>query len=144
MLSADPLRRSHEPVDCADNATGFRINPLSCASPLSHPRFLCSLALGEPWRLTLATLLAPEFPDDRRAAHDRERDTRHLVGKRHGDEVEGLLLHQLLRPHPRRVRVLLAVKQHGMRPDHEQFAMGAPGEILGAGVAVLHGTTLIA
>jgi len=30
-------------LDCADKATGFRINPLSCASPLGHPRFLCCL-----------------------------------------------------------------------------------------------------
>jgi len=27
-------------LSCADKATGFRINPLSCASPLGHPRLL--------------------------------------------------------------------------------------------------------
>jgi hypothetical protein len=32
MLSADPLPRSEQRAWCADNATGFGINPLSCAS----------------------------------------------------------------------------------------------------------------
>ena len=56
---------------------------------------------------------------DRLTAQDREGDARHLVGKRHGDELEGLLLDQLLRSHPQRVRVRLAVKQHGMRAHDE-------------------------
>ena len=30
-------------VASAVNAAGLRINPFSCASPLSHPRFLCRL-----------------------------------------------------------------------------------------------------
>src|SRR5580704_16770955 len=34
-------------LDCADNASGFRINPLSCASPLSHPRFPYRLGCWE-------------------------------------------------------------------------------------------------
>ena len=39
----------------------------------------------------------------RLAAHDREGDVRHLVGKPYGDELEGLLLDQRLRPHLHRV-----------------------------------------
>jgi len=36
-------------LDCADNATGFGINPLSCASPLGHPRFLCRQGSWSAW-----------------------------------------------------------------------------------------------
>jgi hypothetical protein len=42
MLSADPLPQSfHRARTGADGFTGFRINPLSCTSPLGHPRLLC-------------------------------------------------------------------------------------------------------
>jgi hypothetical protein len=48
MLSADPLPQSfHRARTGAGGFTGFRINPLSCASPLGHPRFLCRLGF---WR----------------------------------------------------------------------------------------------
>jgi len=49
MLSADPLPRSRQRARCADNAAGFRINPLSCASPLGHPRFLCCQGSWSAW-----------------------------------------------------------------------------------------------
>src|ERR1700677_1031480 len=86
-------------LDCADDATGFWINPLSCASPLGHPRFLCRpgslVSLGrEPSRRSLRR----NFLIDRLAAQDREGDARHLVGERHGDKLERLLLDQLLGP----------------------------------------------
>jgi hypothetical protein len=42
-------------------------------------------------------------------------DARHFVGKRYGDELEGLFLDQLLRPHPQRVGMGLR-KQHRVRP----------------------------
>jgi DNA invertase Pin-like site-specific DNA recombinase len=83
--------------------------------------FCAALARGEPGREPSRRSLRRNFPIDRFAAQDREGDARHLVGKRHGDKLERLLLDQPLRPHPQRVRVRLAVKQHGMRPDDEQF-----------------------
>ena len=52
---------------------------------------------------------------DRLAPQDCEDDARHLVGERHGSKLEGPLVDQLLRPHPQRVGVWLAVKQHRMR-----------------------------
>src|ERR1700678_1310853 len=103
MLSADPLPRSRQRAWCADHAAGFRINPLPAHHPLGHPRLLCALALGEPGRELYRRCLRRNLPIDRRAAHDHERDARHLVGERHGDELEGLLLDELLRPHPQRV-----------------------------------------
>ena len=53
-------------LDCADKATGFRINPLSCALPPGHPRLL---PFGAPWTANLvdasrrmtATLSACQF-----------------------------------------------------------------------------------
>jgi hypothetical protein len=53
--------------------------------------------------------LRRNFPIDRFAAQDRKGDARHLVGERHGNKLEGLLLDQLLRPHPQRVGMWLAV-----------------------------------
>ena len=41
--------------------------------------------------------LRRNFPIDRLAPQDREGDARHLVGKRYGDKLEGLLLDQFLR-----------------------------------------------
>jgi hypothetical protein len=38
--------------------------------------------------------LRRNFPIDRLAAQDRKGDARHLVGERHGDELEGFLLDQ--------------------------------------------------
>src|SRR5450432_3372886 len=116
MLSADPLPQSDHRADCADNATGFRINPLSCTSPLGHPRLRCGLGfkrLGhEPsWRLSRRN-----FPIARLAPKDCEGNARHLVGERHGDEVERLLLDELLRPCAQRIRMGFTMKQHGMRP----------------------------
>src|SRR5450631_3822540 len=128
-------------LGCADNATGFKTNPFSCASPLGHPRLLCRLGLlmslgGEPYRRSLRW----NFPIVRFAAHDRESDARHLVGERHGDKFEGLPLDKLLGPRPQRVCMGLAMKQHGMRPDDEQFAQvpiahlgNAPELLLAAG-----------
>ena len=49
-------------------------------------------------------------------------DTRHLVGERHGDELERFLLDQPLGPHPQRVGVGLTVKQHRMGAHDKQFA----------------------
>ena len=66
--------------------------------------------------------LRRNFPIDRFAPQDCEGDARHLVGKRHRDKLEGLLVDQLLRPHPQRVGVRLAMKQHRMRTHDEQFA----------------------
>src|SRR4029077_6649478 len=66
--------------------------------------------------------LRRNFPIDRLAAQDRESDARHLVGERNGDELEGFLLDQFLGPHPQRVGMWLAVKQHRMRAHDEQFA----------------------
>jgi hypothetical protein len=73
-------------VGGSDNATGFRINPLSCTSPLGHPRLRCGLGfkrLGhEPsWRLSRRN-----FPIARLAPKDCEGNARHLVGERHGDD----------------------------------------------------------
>ena len=79
-------------------------------------------ALGEPGRELYRRSLRRNFPIDRRAAHDRERDTRRLVGERHGDKLEGLLVDQSLGPHPQRVGVRLTVKQHRMRAHDKQFA----------------------
>jgi len=116
MLSADPLPDHSSALDCADNATGFKINPLSYASPLGHTRFLCRLgSLACLGRELSRRSLRRNFPIDRLAAQDREGDVRHLVGERHGDKIEGFFLDQLLRPHPQRVGVRLAVKQDGMR-----------------------------
>ena len=116
MLSADPLPQSfHRARTGAGGFTGFRINPLSCASPLGHPRLLRLLVSREPYRRPLRR----DFPIGRLAAQDREGDARHLVGKRYGDKLEGLLLDQLLHPHPQRVGVGLTVKQHGVRAHDE-------------------------
>src|SRR6202020_3557845 len=79
-------------------------------------------ALGEPGRELYRRSLRRNFPIDRLAAQDCEGDARHLVGERHGDKLEGLLVDQLLRPHPQRVGVRLAVKQHRMRTHDKQFA----------------------
>jgi hypothetical protein len=49
--------------------------------------------------------LRRDFPIGRLAAQDREGDARHLVGQRHGDELEGLLLDQLLRSNAQRAGV---------------------------------------
>src|SRR6204780_39031 len=79
-------------------------------------------ALGEPGCELYRRSLRWNLPIDRLAPQDREGDARHLVGERHGDKLEGLLLDQLLRPHPQWVRVRLAVKQHSMRAHDKQFA----------------------
>src|SRR5258707_8828630 len=63
MLSADPLPRSRQRTWCADNAAGFRINPLPAHHLLVTPDSCAALALGEPRPRTLPTLLTPEFPD---------------------------------------------------------------------------------
>src|SRR5258708_8208028 len=105
-----------------DNATGFRINPLSCASPHGHPRFLCQGSLVNLSREPSRRSLRRNFPIDRLAPQDREGDARHLVGKRYGDELEGFLLDQLLRPHPQRIGVGLAVKHHLTRAHHTQLS----------------------
>src|SRR5258708_40091539 len=78
-------------------------------------------ALGEPRLRTLAVLLTPEFPDRLSCPQDGEGDARHLVGERHSDKLEGLLVDQLLRPHPQRVGVRRAVQQHRMRTHDKQF-----------------------
>src|SRR5471032_51984 len=62
------------------------------------------------------------FPIARLAPKDCEGNARHLVGERHGDEVERLLLDELLRPCAQRIRMGFTMKQHGMRPHDEQFA----------------------
>src|SRR5277367_3802424 len=94
----------------------------------------------------LADALRRNFSIDRLAAQDRESNARHLVGQRHSDELEGLLLDELLRPHPQRVRVGPTMKQHGMRPYDEQFAQlsiahlrNAPEQRLAAGGVLLGG-----
>src|SRR5712672_362102 len=79
-------------------------------------------ALGEPGRELYRRSLRRNFPIDRLAAQDCEGDARHLVGERHGDKLEGLLVDQLLRPYPQRIGVRLAVKQHRMRTHDKQFA----------------------
>jgi hypothetical protein len=48
-----------------------------------------ALALGEPGREPYRRSLRRDFPIDRLAAHDREGDARHLVGKRYGDKLMG-------------------------------------------------------
>ena len=53
-----------------------------------------ALAFGEP--RTYRRPLRRDFPIGRLAAQDREGDTRHLIDKRYGDKLEGLLLDQLL------------------------------------------------
>jgi hypothetical protein len=106
MLSADPLPRSRERALAAQTmprASGsirFPAHHLLVTLDSSAAVLLASLGC-EPSRRSLRR----NFPIDRRAAHDRERDARHLVGKRHGDELEGLLLDQLLRPHPQWVGI---------------------------------------
>ena len=85
----------------------------------------CRPALVEPGPRTPPTPATPDFPIDRLAPQDREGDARHLVGKRYGDKLEGLLLDQFLRPHPQWVGVRLTVKQHGVRAHDEQFAQVA-------------------
>ena len=72
-------------------------------------------ALGEPGRELYRRSLRRNFPIDRLAPQDCEGDARHLVGERHRDKLEGLLVDQLLRPHPQRIGVTLAMKQHRMR-----------------------------
>ena len=79
----------------------------------------CSLGF---WRLShvpLWRLSRRNFSIARLAAQDRKGNARHFVGERHGYEVEGLLLDELLRPHAQRVRMGFAMKQHGMRPHDE-------------------------
>src|SRR5258708_34583844 len=51
-------------------------------------------ALGEPGRELYRRSLRRNFPIDRLAPQDCEGDARHLVGERHGDKLEGLLLDQ--------------------------------------------------
>ena len=79
-------------------------------------------ALGEPGRELYRYSLRRNFPIDRLAPQECEGDARHLVGESHSDEFEGFLLDQLLRPHPQRIGVRLAVKQHRMRTHDKQFA----------------------
>ena len=59
---------------------------------------------------------AGDFPDtDRLAAQDREGDTRHSIGKRYGDKLEGASSRSASWLTAQRVGVELTVKQHGMR-----------------------------
>jgi hypothetical protein len=46
-----------------------------------------ALALREPWSRTLPAFLPWNFLIDRLAAQDRESDPRHLVGERHGPNI---------------------------------------------------------
>src|SRR5450755_3990102 len=103
MLSADPLPQSDYRADCADNATGFRINPLSCTSPLGHPRLRCGLGLKRLGHEPLWRSSRRNFPIARLAPKDCEGNARHLVGERHGNEVERFLLDELLRPCAQRI-----------------------------------------
>ena len=54
------------------------------------------------------------------AAHDREGDARHFVGERDGDKLEGLGLHELLRPGSQRVVVWLSMIKDRMRAHDKQ------------------------
>lgn len=58
----------------------------------------------------------------RSAVQDSEDDAGKLVGDRHGDELEGLGLHQPVRPGAQRVAVPLSMVEHGVRADDEQLA----------------------
>jgi hypothetical protein len=88
--------------------------------------------LGEPGHEPYRSSLRRNHSIGRLAAHDREGDARHLIGKRYGDKLEGLLLDQLLGPHPQRVGVRLTVKEHGMRPD-AKLNRGSDQSTLSAG-----------
>src|SRR5271155_6089192 len=58
MLSADPLPRSRQRAWCADNAAGFRINPLPAHHLLVTLDFCAALACNKPWQRTLPTRYA--------------------------------------------------------------------------------------
>src|SRR5208282_3677709 len=94
----------------------LRIASSSPSTPVP-PRLVASLS-RESSRRTLGR----NFPIDCPATRNRERNARHLVGKRYRDELEGLLLDQLLRPHPQRVGVRLAVKEHAQPPGKRPSA----------------------
>src|SRR5580704_13088000 len=123
MLSADPLPQSRwrawlrrQCRGLQDQSVFLRITSWSPSTPA--PPWLLVSPGREPYRRSLRR----NFPIDRPAPHDRKCDARHLVGKRYRDKLEGLLLHELLGPHPQRIGMGLTVKQHSMRSDDEQFA----------------------
>ena len=60
-------------------------------------------------------------------AHERKDDAGELVGGRHGDELEGLGLHQAIRPASQRIAAPSAVEENGVRADDEQLAQIAVG-----------------
>src|SRR6202453_5335986 len=123
MLSADPLPRSREraltaqTVPRASGSIHFPVHHLWVT--LDSDVALILVGFGRELR---RSSLRRNFVIDRLAAQDREGDARHLVGERHGDKLERLLLDQLLGPRPPWIRVGLTVKHHRMRAHDEQFA----------------------
>src|SRR5438477_12027677 len=116
MLSADPLpqitlaRFAAQTTPRASGSIRFPAHHLlvtldSCAA----------LALGEPRPRTQPALVTTEFSDRPSCRAGSRRRCAPSCWQAPRRQAEGLLLDQLLGPHPQRVGVWLAVKQHRMR-----------------------------
>jgi hypothetical protein len=118
MLSADPVPNQV-----------IALSALTVPRALGLIRFLhiTSWSPSTPIRLQALSLggnlsrsgLSRSSAVDRLVSQDCEGDPRHLVGERHGDQLERLLLDKCLGPQAQRVRMRSAMKQHGMRADNE-------------------------